>query len=133
MLNKILLMTLFLNAIFAFAQVSADNVSAVASQENVDKLAEFPGGINNFRTFIFRNFKGEKLKVDKGTLETTVSFTINEDGTLSDIKATGNNQAMNKEIVRVISIIKTKWKPAELNGEKVKYNFQMPFQIVVHE
>ncbi|MBD8017522.1 energy transducer TonB [Kaistella pullorum] len=128
-MKKILIMFLFLSSAVAFAQISAENVGEVAAQENVGKPAEFPGGINEFRNLLMKNFRSEKLKIDKGIVNTTVTFVINTDGSVSDIKASGENQVMNDESVRAVSKIKTKWIPAELNGEKVKYNFTMPFTL----
>jgi len=126
-MKKILIMFLFLSSAVAFAQISAENVGEVAAQENVGKPAEFPGGINEFRNLLMKNFRSEKLKIDKGIVKTTVVFVINEDGSVTDIKALGGDEMMNVESVRAVSKIKIKWTPAELNGEKVKYNFTMPF------
>lgn len=128
-MKKILIMFLFLSSAVAFAQITSENVGEEATQENVGKPAEFPGGINEFRNLLMKNFRSEKLKIDKGIVKTTVVFVINEDGSVTDIKALGGDEMMNVESVRAVSKIKTKWIPAELNGEKVKYNFTMPFTI----
>ncbi|MBH1958969.1 MAG: energy transducer TonB [Flavobacteriia bacterium] len=125
-MKKILFISLFLSAGLVFAQTKTENPNVETTQKDVDKLAEFPGGINEFRNIINQNFRTEKLKIDKGIAKTTIVFVINEDGTVSDIEALGENQAMNDESIRVVSKIKTKWKPAELDGEKVKYRFTMP-------
>ena len=128
-MKKFCTIFLFLNAAVAFAQISAENVGEVAAQENVGKPAEFPGGINEFRNLLMKNFRSEKLKIDKAIVKTTVVFVINEDGSVTDIKALGGDEMMNVESVRAVSKIKIKWIPAELNGEKVKYNFTMPFTV----
>lgn len=128
-MKKILIMFLFLSSAVAFAQITSENVGEAAAHENVGKPAEFPGGINEFRKQLMNHFRADKLKLDKGTVNTTVTFVINTDGSVSDIKASGENQVMNDESVRAVSKIKTKWIPAELNGEKVKYNFTMPFTL----
>jgi len=129
MIKKILLMSLFLCAVLVFAQTTAEDTKTETTQQSVEKLGEFPGGINEFRKQLMNHFRADKLKLDKGTVNTTVTFVINTDGSVSDIKASGENQVMNDESVRAVSKIKTKWIPAELNGEKVKYNFTMPFTL----
>ena len=42
--------------------------------DNVEKLPEIPGGINEFRTLIMKNFRTDKLKMARGVIKTTVNF-----------------------------------------------------------
>jgi len=58
-------------------------------------------------------------------------FIIDKTGSITDIKATGNNQSFNEEVIRSASKIKEKWIPAEINGQKVLYRIKIPLHITV--
>lgn len=106
-----------------------ENTSADTVFEIADKLPEYPGGINIFRSNFSRKFNLTKIDT-KTTVKSEVQFVINEEGYLTDILATGENKSMNKEMERVIkSFSKTKWNPAEINGKPVKYRFRLPISM----
>ncbi|MFL9834088.1 energy transducer TonB [Chryseobacterium terrae] len=94
----------------------------------VEKLAEFPGGINVFRQKFAKNFK-EKNVISKGKEKCELTFVIERDGTLTDIKASGTNESFNKEAIRAASKIKGKWNPATIDGQKVRCRFRVPLNI----
>ncbi|QQQ27058.1 energy transducer TonB [Chryseobacterium indoltheticum] len=94
----------------------------------VEKPAYFPKGSLFFRQKFARNFK-EKNVISNGIEKCELTFVIERDGTLTDIKASGTNQSFNKEAIRAVSKIKTKWIPAELDGHKVRYRFRVPLTI----
>ncbi len=94
----------------------------------VEKPAYFPTGINDFRQKFARNFK-EKNVISNGIEKCELTFVIERDSTLTDIKASGTNQSFNNEAIRAVSKIKTKWIPAELDGNKVRYRFRVPLTI----
>ncbi|MGO4708855.1 energy transducer TonB [Chryseobacterium sp. 2TAF14] len=95
---------------------------------DVEKPAEFPGGINVFRQKFAKNFK-EKNVISKGREKCELTFVIERDGSLTDIKASGTNESFNKEAIRAVSKIKGKWSPATINGQKVRYRFRVPLNI----
>ena len=65
------------------------------------------------------------------TLTANLAFTVELDGTLSDISAKGENQSFNEEIERAVKSIQTKWIPAEVKGEKVRSKYYVPVKIMV--
>lgn len=135
----ILLMVLLING-FYFAQANENTQlntnyklpPALATKSNVldknpneiyydvDESAEFlNGGINNFKTQIKNNFQIDKVD-EKDIFETSIRFIVEKDGTISNIKAVGENESFNKETVRAILKIKDKWNPAKIKGQKVR-------------
>lgn len=64
---------------------------------------------------------------DEGTLKTEISFIVERDGTLTNIKATGPNSDFNREVERTVKSIRNKWMPAKINGEPVKSSYRIPF------
>jgi Gram-negative bacterial TonB protein C-terminal len=98
----------------------------------VDKKPEFPGGTEALTSFIAENidlpyndaFDGGKI---------IVSFTVNEDGVLSDIKIVrGLELGVNNEIIRLFNICKN-WIPGEIDNKKVRVNFVLPVVIPKNE
>lgn len=92
------------------------------------KPAEFPGGANKLRNFVSANFDGSIMKGDEGTIKTVIYFNVDEAGKVSNINATGENAKFNNEAMRVIKLANqdVTWKPAEKDGEPVKYRYQIP-------
>ena len=108
----------------------------IYSQENTKKtyditerLAEFPdGGLQNFRKLIEDNFREKKVK-GEGKEYCELKFVIERDGSISNITANGSNESFNKEAIRAISKIKTKWIPAKIDGQPVRYRFRIPLHL----
>lgn len=92
----------------------------------VDQTAEFPGGVGSFRSKISSNFDGSAMNGDEGTVRAELTFVVEKDGSITDIKASGGNTGFNNEAVRVISSINTRWTPAKINGQAVRYRFRLP-------
>ncbi|MET3536544.1 energy transducer TonB [Chryseobacterium limigenitum] len=97
---------------------------------DVEKSAEFPKGINVFRQMLANNFRTRKIIGDEN-MSCELVFIIDKTGSITDIKATGNNQSFNEEVIRSASKIKEKWIPAEINGQKVRYRIKIPLHITV--
>lgn len=93
--------------------------------ESVDQAAEFPGGINSFRTKFSNSFDASSLE-GEGTLKTEVTFVVEKDGSLTQVKATGPNSDFNKEAESTIKGIRTKWTPGKVNGQPVRSRFRFP-------
>lgn len=96
----------------------------------VDVQASFNGGINAFRTKVVQNFNTDHFEGTGDLMKTTVSFIVEKDGTISGIKANGQDAAFNKEAEKTIKNIKGKWAPAQLNGQNVRSYFNFPISMM---
>ncbi|RKR11029.1 outer membrane transport energization protein TonB [Flavobacterium sp. 90] len=95
----------------------------------LDKLPEFPGGINKFYTFVGNNFNRPELDAEK-TLKVYVSFVIERDGSMTDIEVKRDpGYGMGREAIRVLKSLKTKWSPGMLNGKAVRTAYNLPITI----
>jgi hypothetical protein len=105
-----------------------NNVSANDSTiyTDVEQTAEFPGGVNAFRNKVSATFDGSSMNGDESVVKTEVTFVVEKDGTLSDVKATGINVNFNNEAARTIKSIINKWTPAKINGIPVRYRYRLP-------
>ncbi|RRQ46769.1 energy transducer TonB [Chryseobacterium sp. SC28] len=94
--------------------------------ESVDQAADFPGGVNTaFRRKFVDNFDGTDLE-GEGTIKTEITFVVEKDGSLTQIKATGPNAAFNRAAEETVRSIKTKWTPGKVNGQPVRSRFRFP-------
>lgn len=101
-------------------------VSDTQVYSEVEQVAEFPGGINSFRNKVQSNFDGSAMNGDEGTVKTEITFVVERDGSITDVKANGKNSDFNSEAIRTIKSIKNKWAPAKINGQAVRYRFRLP-------
>jgi len=92
----------------------------------IDQEAEFAGGIDRFRNLFQSRFDNSSLEGEEGILRTEITFVVERDGTITDIKANGSNADFNREAIRTIKTIKNKWNPAKLNGQVVRSRFRFP-------
>jgi len=95
----------------------------------LDKAPAFPGGINKFYQYVGSNF--ERPTIEESLVITVlVSFVIEIDGSITDIKILRNpGYGMDKEAIRVLKSLKTKWSPGILNGEKVRTLYTLPIKV----
>ena len=93
----------------------------------VEKLAEFPGGIEAMMKWLQYNVKYPKEAEKAGEQgKAVVKFTVNKDGSISNatiIKSV--SPSIDKEALRVVTSM-PKWKPAENGGKKVACWFTLP-------
>ncbi|AZI26956.1 energy transducer TonB [Pedobacter sp. G11] len=103
-------------------------------QEQVETVAEFPGGINKARQFIANNLKYPKKAVEHGVNGTVqAKFTIEVDGSLTNIDIVKKlGYGCDEEVIRVLKSM-PKWKPAILKGKSVKSYFTMPISFKTTE
>ncbi|UQB67867.1 energy transducer TonB [Epilithonimonas zeae] len=123
-MKKILLLFVLLFSITAFSQEKTENEVF----ETVDKAATFEAGISSFRNEFAKNVDIKKV-LGKGTFRTVMTFVVEKDGTISELKASGENQSFNEQAVKAMKKIKTKWSPAKKDGTTVRSRFRFPAAI----
>jgi TonB family protein len=96
---------------------------------SVEQMPEFDGGYDSLINFITSNLKypeWERQNKIEGIVY--VGFTINKDGSISDIRinvSVAGSKNFDAEVIRVISSI-PKWIPGENNGKKVRVRYHLP-------
>ena len=95
-----------------------------------EKPAFFPLGSITLQNMISKNFKMKNVITNNAEqISCDLTFIIDREGSMTEIKAIGSNDSFNKEAERAISKIKQKWSPAEINGQKVRYRFKIPLSV----
>ncbi|MBW0176830.1 energy transducer TonB [Sediminibacterium sp.] len=107
-----------------------------AEFKTVQIAAEFPGGIKEWQRFLERNLNSD-LPTDNGApvgvYTVTVSFVVDTEGKVSDVKAENDpGYGTKDEAVRVIRK-GPKWIPANQNGRAVVYRHKQMITFKVSE
>lgn len=127
----------------ASAQNGNPPVIQVDSFTSVQVEAYFPGGLSAWRRYLEQNLKTELgskyIKIPKGQKSArqtvVVSFVVDVDGSISDVKADNENEVHPKIAAESVRVIRSgpNWVPAQLNGKKVKYRQKQTITWVVDE
>jgi len=93
----------------------------------VEKMPEFPGGDAALMKFISSNIEYPQIARDNDIAgKVLTQFTVNEDGTISDIQILKSPAAcFNKEVMRVVKKLPV-FKPGMQQGRPVKVRFCLP-------
>jgi periplasmic protein TonB len=120
-------------AYFTINFISAQEVENVSNgvvynTAGIDVKPQFLGGYDAFYKFIGENYKTPK--VEKLAGKVYVTFIIETDGSLSNIKVLRDiGYGTGKEAIRVLQL-SPKWVPGEQNGQKVRCTFSIPIAII---
>lgn len=125
-MNKIL----FLVVLFAIQMVSAQDSTKVSNRVIIDPIErkpEYPGGIPEFYKFIAKQYRTPKVKGLVGKVY--VSFIIEKDGSINDIKVLRDiGYGTGEEAIRVLKL-SPNWKPGEQDGRKVRCSYGLPISV----
>lgn len=111
--------------------VSGEGPESTAVYKSVDKLPQYPGGIDKFYLYVGRNFRAAEEELASGTIiRVVVSFVVEKDGTMTDIKVLQNpGYGMDKEAIRVLKSLKIKWEPGKVKGNPVRTAYSLPISV----
>ena len=106
---------------------TVDINKAVKDSNWVSVNASFPGGVEAFNEFMEKNIKYPDAAKEQGIQgRVFVSWVINTDGSVVDIKVTRSpDKTLSREALRLVSIM-PKWIPAKLNEKPVRTRFNFP-------
>jgi beta-lactamase regulating signal transducer with metallopeptidase domain len=114
----------------ATPETSQNRNMNISENEEVTFVPQYPGGINELRNKISKSFDGSKIAPNKSKemYRTDLSYTITEDGSLADVKASGSNELFNNETISSFKRANENitWKPAEKDGKPVRYRMRIP-------
>jgi Gram-negative bacterial TonB protein C-terminal len=119
-------------ALFSIQMVSAQEVKNTSDNllydiKGLDVKPDFPGGRDEFYKFIAKNYRTPDVKKLNGKVY--ITFVIEKDGSLTEIKAIKDiGYGTGEEGVRVLGL-SPKWLAGELNGQKVRCAYIIPISI----
>ena len=98
----------------------------------VEQMPEFPGGQEGLVNYLVENLNyPEKAKAKKITGKVYVSFVVEKDGSISNVKVLRDiGYGCGEEAVRVVKAM-PRWKPGMQRGKNVRVQYTLPlnFQI----
>jgi protein TonB len=107
------------------AEVTEDN--GIRDFASVEVMPEFPGGQSGWGKYLQKNMKYPPIARENNlTGRVLVSFVVEKNGDLSDIKVLrGIGGGCDEEAVRVLKAAPS-WKPGIQNGRSVRVQYTMP-------
>ncbi|KFF09634.1 energy transducer TonB [Flavobacterium hydatis] len=109
--------------------VTAPTINEPTPIGSLDKLPEFPGGMNKFYTYVGNNFNRPELDSER-TIRIYVSFVIERDGSMTDILVRNDpGYGLGKEAIRVLKSLRTKWTPGMIDSKPVRTAYNLPITI----
>ncbi|MCL9805057.1 energy transducer TonB [Flavobacterium amniphilum] len=107
-----------------------DNGNEVLTSAAVEKNPSFPGGIDEFLRIVGNRFKTPEVDEEGTTKRVIVFFVVEKDGSLSNITVPRNpGLGLDKEAIRVLKSIKTKWEPGIYKGRPVRTQYSLPIVV----
>lgn len=98
----------------------------------LDKMPEFPGGINKFYNYIGKNFESPEVN-GESSIRIYVSFVVEKDGSMSNIQVKNEpGYGLGKEAIRVLKSMRTKWSPGMINSKAVRTSYNLPITVQIH-
>ena len=113
--------------------IPAKNLGTVTT-DKLDKLPKYPGGIEKFYAYVSKNIERPEIDEDTGeiTMSVIMSFVIEKDGTMTEIKALRSNDAkLEKEAIRVLKASKVKWEPGMKDGNPMRTLYMLPIKVKI--
>jgi len=108
---------------------AVDYGNTVVNATVLDKMPEFPGGINKFYSYVGNNFEKPDIEATE-TFRVYVSFVIEKDGSMTDIKVIRDpGFGLGKEAIRVLKSLKTKWSPGMIASKPVRTAYNLPIAV----
>ena len=101
--------------------------NTVYNSAGLEIKPEYTGGFNNFYEYIAKNYRTPDVPGLKGKL--LVSFVVEKDGSITDIKVLKDiGYGTGEEAIRILKKCPN-WTPAEQKGKKVRCTFMLPINI----
>ncbi|KFE99671.1 hypothetical protein IX39_03125 [Chryseobacterium formosense] len=109
--------------------VPVEDPNEIVGEGALSKSANFEGGIDAFRNKVMNKFDVSAFE-EGGVVSTKITFVVETDGTISNIKANGKDASFNAEAIRTIKAVKGKWIPGKnKKNESVRSYFSFPISM----
>lgn len=109
-----------------------DTGNGLETSASVDVMPMYPGGMARFYKEVGNKFRTPEV-ADATTLKVYVSFVIEKDGTMTNIKVGRDpGHGIAAEALRVLQSIKTKWEAGKIKGVPVRTAYTLPITVNVN-
>ena len=94
--------------------------------EQADILPQFKGEITQFKKILFEKLDIKKFNDSNEIYFSELSFIIEKDGSVSSIKAEGDEKEFNTEVINAFKKMKAEWIAARTTNWAVRYHVSVP-------
>ena len=95
-------------------------------KQMLNEQATYPGGFETLRKQVADLFYSDSVLPDQKLLKTNVVFVVEKDGSISSVRAEGDNFTFNRQAEIALYLLPEKFSPAVINGTAVRYRFRLP-------
>jgi len=88
--------------------------------------AQYPGGFELMRKQLVDSFYSDAILANEKVLKTSLVFVVEKDGSISSVKADGDNFTFNRQAEIALYLLPEKFSPAYVKGTAVRYRFRLP-------
>lgn len=97
-----------------------------------DKPANYPGGMNALRNVVSNLFYSDGVYSEQKSIKTNVAFIVEQDGTITNVEAHGDNFTFNRQAEIALYSVPEKFSPAVFKGNAVRYRYVLPLTLNVN-
>ncbi len=135
-MKKFIYTSLLAVLLLAFCQknANAQDNNTVYNFVSLQNPPTYPGGMASFYSFLGANIKYPTAAVkDKVEGKVYVSFTVEKDGSLTDLKVDRSLGAgTDEEAIRVLKMSK-RWNPGMIEGKAVRVKYNIPIRFALNK
>lgn len=95
-------------------------------KQMLNEQATYPGGFETLRKQVADLFYPDSVLPGQKLLKTSVVFVVEKDGSISSVRAEGDNFTFNRQAEIALYLLPEKFSPAVVNGTAVRYRFRLP-------
>ncbi len=95
-------------------------------KQMLNEQATYPGGFEMLRKQVADLFYSDSVLPGQKLLKTNVVFVVEKDGSISSVRAEGDNFTFNRQAEIAVYLLPEKFSPAVVNGTAVRYRFRLP-------
>ena len=107
----------------------SSNTSENPTKTDLSSNANYPGGFNLMRQQITDLFYTDAILSDQKMMRTELLFVVERDGSISSVKAEGDNFTFNRQAEIALYLLPEKFSPASINGTAIRYRFRIPLSM----
>ncbi|AKK74864.1 hypothetical protein HX13_20645 [Chryseobacterium sp. P1-3] len=100
---------------------------------DVETAPNYPGGINSLRQEVADLLYTDGVHSEPKTVMTDVIFTVEPDGSISNVHAQGDNFTFNRQAEIAMYSISEKFTPATAKGDPASFQFRLPLTLTMTE
>lgn len=110
-------------------RISEDGSAANPAKSELTRDARYSDGFEIMRQQIGSLFYTQAIRPDQKLLRTKLIFVVEKDGSLSSVRAEGDNFTFNRQAEIALYLLPGTFSPAYIRGTPIRYRFSLPLAL----